>query len=158
MEIELRRHLPPGHRVEVLLKANPDLSREQAEARLTSLWVACPAKGAEVSMGESCCQGCPHLKRIDYENYRIECEYEPTPIRGLEIVLERDTKVLLVICPLTEREVGVLARCGSCLYYRGEEEAPPHRTQQGEVVGWLHCCAPMPDPSDNGRGMLILDY
>lgn len=154
----MRRHSPARRRVEFLLSTNPDLTREEVEARLTTLWVECPAKGAEVSMGESCCQGCPHLGRINYQKRRIECKYEPTPVGRLEIFIPPDSEVLLVICPLTEREVGVLARCASCLYYRGEEEAQPHRGQMGDVVGWLHCVAPPSQERKDGKGPFILEF
>ena len=168
MEIELRRHLPPAERVEAFLRANPELTREEAEVRLTSLWVECPAKGVEVSMGEACCQGCPHLKRIDYQHQRIQCHYELTPVRRLELIIPKDANLedlgeddippfIVACCPLTER-VTFVGSCTRCLYYRGEEEEQPHRTQLGDQVGWLLCSAPLPEASDDGKGVFVLEY
>jgi len=169
MEIELRSHLPPPERVEVFLRAHPDLTWEDAEVRLTSLWVECPAKAALVSMGEACCQGCPHLGRIDYEHQRIECNYETLPVTWLELILptgamldglsEDDIPPFIVgTCPLMERVVSV-SNCIHCLYYRGQEEDQPHRHLLGQQMGWLLCAAPSPqETSDDGSGMFVLGY
>ena len=169
MEIELQSHLPPLERVEVFLRAHPDLTWEEAEVRLTSLWVECPAKGAEVSMGEACCQGCAHLKRIDYQHQRIECNYQALPVRQLELILPTDARLddlseddippfLVGACPLTER-VASVSNCIRCLYYRGQEEGQPHRHLLGEQVGWLLCAAPPPQEApDEDGGMFVLEY
>ena len=168
MGIELRRHLPAADRVEVFLRGSPDLTREEAEVRLTSLWVECPAKGAEVSMGEACCQGCPHLKRIDYQRQRIQCNYELVPVRRLELIIPKDANLkdlseddipplVVACCPLTER-VTFVGDCTLCLYYRGEEEEQPHRTQLGDQVGWLLCSASLPEAPDDGKGIFVLEY
>lgn len=164
----MRRHLPPAERVEVLLKANPAMTWEEVEARLTSLWINCPAKGTEVSMGEACCQGCPHLERIDYEHYRIQCKYQPTEVRRLELIIPDGVELqdldegnippfIVASCPLTGR-ISSIANCIGCLYYRGEEEEQPHRTQLGNQVGWLLCSAQLPEAPNDGRGVFILDY
>ena len=166
----MQSHLPPPERVEVLLRALPDLTWEEAEVRLTSLWVECPAKGAQVSMGEACCQGCPHLKRIDYQHQRIECNYdEALPVTRLELILptggglddlsEDDIPPFLVgCCPLAERVTSV-GTCIRCLYYRGQEEDQPHRHQLGQQVGWLLCAAPPPQEApDEDGGMFVLEY
>lgn len=156
MEIELKRHLPSQKRVDVFLKVNPDLSPEEAEERLSSLWLECPAKGEEVSLGESCCQGCPHLKRIDYQFQRIECGYEPNEWR-LEIVLQSDAVLPAVFCPMTEK-VTSIGSCALCRYHRGEEAEQPHRTPMGDQVGWLRCGAPLSQTPEEGKARYTLEY
>ena len=156
MEIKLKRHLPPQKRVEVFLQANPDLSWEEAEGRLSSLWLDCPAKGGEVSLGESCCQGCPHLKGIDYQLQRIECDYEPNEWR-LEIIVLPDSVFPSVVCPLTAK-VSSIDNCALCRYHRGEEVEQPHRTQLGEQVGWLLCGAPLTEFPQRSKGPLTIEY
>ncbi|MDI6815066.1 MAG: hypothetical protein QMC90_03175 [Dehalococcoidales bacterium] len=156
MEIELRRHLPSTKRVEAFLYANPELSRDEAEARLTSYWVNCPAKGEEIPFGEACCQGCPHLGRLDFQSHKLHCQYKPFE-RRLGVLLKPGRELPTITCPLTEKETNI-GNCALCRYHRGGEAEPPHRTEHGEQVGWLLCSAPQAPIHSQRQTTFTLEY